>query len=191
MKTNIALICLLENYSKSVAKQLAEKLEMFYVNVDEMIEFELGDENHILETLGDTAGHKYIEECENKVVKNVTTFENTVICMNPAEMFTQDNFNVKNIISTQEFSSNFINAIKEGLGLSDLRENLSENTLNTLTNTLSKMTLGQIVAEFNSILKLNPRDLFNSNMLNFAKGHREINNIISDMIKNGNLMEKC
>ena len=92
MKTNIALICLLENYSKSVAKQLAERLEMFYVNVDEMVEFELGDENHILETLGDTAGHKYIEECENKVVKNVTTFENTVICMNPAEMFTQDNF---------------------------------------------------------------------------------------------------
>ena len=106
-------------------------------------------------------------------------------------VFTQDNFNVKNIISTQEFSSNFINAVKEGLGLSDLRENLSENTLNALTNTLSKMTLGQIVAEFNSILKLNPRDLFNSNMLNFAKGHREINNIISDMIKNGNLMEKC
>ena len=106
-------------------------------------------------------------------------------------VFTQDNFNVKNIISTQEFSSNFINAIKEGLGLSDLRENLSDNTLNTLTNTLSKMTLGQIVAEFNSILKLNPRDLFNSNMLNFAKSHREINNIISDLIKNGNLMEKC
>lgn len=98
MKSNIALICLLDNYANSVAKQLADKLEMFYVNVDEMVEFELGDEHHIIDTLGDTAGQKYIEDCENRVVKNVTTFENTVICMNPTEMFSHDNF--EKIVST-------------------------------------------------------------------------------------------
>ena len=91
MKTNIVFICELDNYSKNVAKLLSEKLEMFYVSVDEMVEFELGDEQHILKTLGSTAGQKYIEDCEDRVVKNVAGFENTVICINPATMFTRDN----------------------------------------------------------------------------------------------------
>lgn len=94
MKTNIALICLLDNYSKSVSKLLSERLEMFYVNVDEMVEFELGDEEHITKTLGDEAGQKYIQESENKVVKNVAGFENTVISLNPTTMFSNDNFEI-------------------------------------------------------------------------------------------------
>lgn len=98
MKTNIALICLLDNYSKNVSKILSEKLEMFYVDVEEMVQFELGDERHILNTLGQLEGKKYIEDCETRVVKNVTSFENTVICINPTTMFSNENF--KQIIKT-------------------------------------------------------------------------------------------
>lgn len=94
MKTNIALICLLDNYSKHVAKLLSEKLEMFYVDVDEMVEFELGDEEHVVKTLGDTAGQKYIQKCEDKVVSNVSTFENTIISLDPTTMFSEDNFKI-------------------------------------------------------------------------------------------------
>ncbi|MBQ7977145.1 MAG: hypothetical protein IJ301_00895 [Clostridia bacterium] len=92
MKTNIAFICLLENYAKNVSKIMAEKLEMFYVNVDDMVQFELGDAEHVVDTLGKSDGEKYINKCENKVVGNVTSFENTIICMNPTTMFSNDNF---------------------------------------------------------------------------------------------------
>ncbi len=94
MKTNIALICLLDSYSKNVAKLLSEKLEMFYVDIDEMVEFELGDAEHIVETLGNSDGQKYIQKCEDKVVSNVSSFENTIISLNPATMFSDENFKI-------------------------------------------------------------------------------------------------
>lgn len=91
MKTNITLICLLPNYSKNVSKLLGEKLDMFYVDVDEMVEFELGDVEHIMQSLGSKDGRKYIRESETRVVKNVSSFENTVITMNPMRMFSNRN----------------------------------------------------------------------------------------------------
>ncbi len=91
MKTNIALICLLPNYGKNVSKLLGEKLDMFYVDVDEMVEFDLGDVDHILQTLGDKDGRKYIRESETRVVKNVSSFENTIITINPMMMFSNRN----------------------------------------------------------------------------------------------------
>lgn len=92
MKTNIALICLLDNYNKEVANLLSERLEMFCVNIDEMVEFELGDGEHIMATLGDKEGLDYIKKCEDKIVKNVAGFENTVISLNPSTMFGNQNF---------------------------------------------------------------------------------------------------
>ena len=71
---------------------LSEKLEMFYVNVEEMVQFELGDQEHIKDALGADAGDKYIHDCEHKVVKNVTSFENTIIVIEPKNMFDGDNF---------------------------------------------------------------------------------------------------
>ena len=92
MKTNIALICLLNNYNKEVANILSEKLEMFFVNIDEMVEFELGDADRILETLGDKEGLGYIKKCEDKIVANVANFDNTIISLNPTTMFSNQNF---------------------------------------------------------------------------------------------------
>ena len=92
MKTNSALICLLNNYNKEVANILSEKLEMFFVNIDEMVEFELGDADRILETLGDKEGLEYIKKCEDKIVANVANFDNTIISLNPTTMFSNQNF---------------------------------------------------------------------------------------------------
>lgn len=94
MKTNIALICLLGNYASEVAELLSEKLEMFFVNVDEMVELELGDAEHINEALGDQDGTDFIKKCEDKVVKNVAGFENTVICLSPTTMFNNQNYEI-------------------------------------------------------------------------------------------------
>ena len=92
MKTNIALICLLPNYSRNVSKLLSDKLDMFYVNVEEMVEFELGDLEHIIKILGDRDGRKFIRDEETKIIKNISNFENTIISINALTMFSNRNF---------------------------------------------------------------------------------------------------
>lgn len=92
MKSNIALICMLPNYASEVAEMLGEKLEMFFVNIDDMVKFELGDMEHINATLGEEEAKEFVKKCENKVVKNVAGFENTIICLSPKTMFSNQNY---------------------------------------------------------------------------------------------------
>ena len=92
MKTNITFICLLNNFSKHIGKLLCEKLDMFFVDVEDMIDFELGDTNHILSVLGDKEGKKYMKETESKIVKRIASFENTLVCINPTTLFSNRNF---------------------------------------------------------------------------------------------------
>ena len=92
MKTNISLICLLPNYGQTVAKILAEKVDMFYADVEDMFDFELGDLEHILNVLGDKDGRKYIRETEAKVVKRICSFENTLISIRPETLFGNRNY---------------------------------------------------------------------------------------------------
>ena len=92
MKTNITFICLLENFSKNIGKLLCEKLDMFFVNVEDMIEFELGDTEHILDVLGNREGKRYMKDIETKVVKRIASFENTLVCARPATLFGNKNY---------------------------------------------------------------------------------------------------
>ena len=92
MKTNITFICLLQNYSKNVAKLVCDKLDMYFVDVEDMLEFELGDETHILNMLGNKKGKKYMKETEVKVIKRIASFENTLVCIEPTTLFSNKNF---------------------------------------------------------------------------------------------------
>ncbi len=92
MKTNITFYCLLEGFSKDIGKMLCDKLDMFFVDVEDMIDFELGDTNHILKVLGDKEGKKYMKETEAKVVKRVASFENTLVCVKPTTLFSNRNY---------------------------------------------------------------------------------------------------
>jgi len=94
MKSNIALICMLPNYASEVGELLSEKLEMFFVNVDDMVKFEVGDVEHINSNVSDADVAEFIQQSEDKVVKNVAGFENTIICLSPKTMFNNQNFEV-------------------------------------------------------------------------------------------------
>ena len=87
MKTNIALVCLFNNYSRNVSKLLGDKLDMFYVDVEDMLDFELGDVEHIRDVLGDKEGENYISKSRNKVIESVCSFENTIITIDPSALF--------------------------------------------------------------------------------------------------------
>ena len=92
MKTNITFICLLESFSKNIGKLLCEKLEMFFVDVEDMIDFELGDTEHILKVLGSKEGKKYMKDTEAKIVKRIASFENTLLCVKPSTLFSNRNY---------------------------------------------------------------------------------------------------
>lgn len=92
MKTNLSVICLLPNYGKSIAKQVCDKLEMYFADVQDMFDFELGDTNHIMNVLGKKDGKKYIRENEVKVIKRICSFENTFINISPDTLFGNRNF---------------------------------------------------------------------------------------------------
>ena len=87
MKTNSALVCLFNNYSRNVSKLLGDKLDMFYVDVEDMLDFELGDIEHIKDVLGDVEGANYINRSREKVIESICGFENTVITMDPSVLF--------------------------------------------------------------------------------------------------------
>lgn len=87
MKTNIALVCLFNNYSRNVSKLLGDKLDMFYVDVEDMLDFELGDVEHVKDVLGEKEGQSYINKSRERVLENICGFENTIITMDPSLLF--------------------------------------------------------------------------------------------------------
>jgi len=81
----------LNNYSKNIAKILADKLEMFYVDFAELLEYELVDSGNIITALGKRDGNKYISGIEQKLIKTVNEYENTIITINPVKLFSAKN----------------------------------------------------------------------------------------------------
>lgn len=92
LKNNITIICILENYGTTVAKILSEKLGMYYADMQDMFEYELVDTNHILDTLGEVEGTKYIMDTQHRVINNVSRFDNTLINIRPNKLFENNNY---------------------------------------------------------------------------------------------------
>jgi len=74
VKQNLCLYGLAEDFVKNCAKLLADDLGMYFADVGALIEFDLQD----IERAELLCGKDYIKKIENKVVKNVSTFENTL-----------------------------------------------------------------------------------------------------------------
>ena len=75
---NITLLALNKNLQKSIAKKLAKKLGMFFVDVNDLIKYELED----IEKVISIAGIEYYNKVEHKIVKSVCGYENAVISIN-------------------------------------------------------------------------------------------------------------
>lgn len=85
MKKNILLLCLDKNYSRNLGKKLADMLELFFVDINDILEYNLIN-NQMLESAGKT----YFEKEKQKVLKGFADYENSVFCAN-FELLTQKN----------------------------------------------------------------------------------------------------
>lgn len=74
MKTNIAFLCIKSKFCKNICKTFCHAVEMMFADVDEILLYNLVDENML-----NYAGKDYFEEQQQKVVKSIAECEN--ICM--------------------------------------------------------------------------------------------------------------
>lgn len=89
MKKNITIICLVNEYKKRVAKALADELDMFYADINEIMEYNL-----INDEMLEKAGQQYFDENESKTVKTIASYENTILTVNFSTMNKGNNLDI-------------------------------------------------------------------------------------------------
>lgn len=88
MKNNLAIISLSNNYSRQIGKQLADFLELFYVDLDDILEYNLVNSKML-----EIAGKEYFDAEKQKVIKSVAQFDNSLVVGNLELFLTNNNFN--------------------------------------------------------------------------------------------------
>ena len=74
-KANICIIGLSKLFTDDVGKQLSIKMDMFYANVQEIIEFEIMD----MDRMEEVCGADYLIKQERTIIKRLCTYDNTII----------------------------------------------------------------------------------------------------------------
>ena len=75
MKTNITLICFESEFNKEIAHAMSNELELYYVDIADLLQFNFINLQDVLAK----CGIDYLKKLENEAIKNVSTFENTII----------------------------------------------------------------------------------------------------------------
>lgn len=78
VKTNICIVGLYQPLIKEIAKSFSDKTEMFFADVDDLIQFDLQD----IARATEICGADYVKKIERGKVKNVCSYENTCITLN-------------------------------------------------------------------------------------------------------------
>jgi len=87
VKTNITIISLLSDFSKDISKALADKLEMYYVDVQGLMEFNLINDEEVVKL----CGADYLETLQAKAIKEVSGYDNAVISVDFKFVTNKDN----------------------------------------------------------------------------------------------------
>lgn len=90
LKKNICIIGLATNFTKTIAKTLADKLDMFYADINDLLRFDLLDINEAKKL----AGKNYILKLETSKIKTVASYENTIITLNYSSLTNNENFEI-------------------------------------------------------------------------------------------------
>lgn len=94
---NLALLVSINNcFANSLAEELCSELGYFFLDSKSLLEYELADRQKII----DTCGIPYLLLQEKKFIKNLTSFENTIIYI-PCDLFVNsENYVILKDVST-------------------------------------------------------------------------------------------
>jgi len=88
-KTNLCIIGLSKQFTDNVCKQLANKMEMFYANIEEIFAYDLMDVGRIEEV----CGVDYLFKEEKSIIRRVCGYDNTLINIDYALLNNDDILN--------------------------------------------------------------------------------------------------
>lgn len=75
MRSNVLVVGLLDNYNKQIAHEISNQLGIYFLDIDDMIEYEIADRQQMI----DLCGIEYLENQEFKLVRSVANYQDTVI----------------------------------------------------------------------------------------------------------------
>lgn len=87
-KSLIIITGLNEKFNQRVASILCERLAMYLLDLSKLMEFELADKDDIVSK----CGVDYFEKLENKLIKSVSNYENTVALVSYDMLTYKENF---------------------------------------------------------------------------------------------------
>ena len=76
-KTNVCVVGLLKQFTDNVCQELANKLDMFYANINKLFVYELTD----LSKVEEVCGIEFLVKEEISIIKRTCTYDNTLICI--------------------------------------------------------------------------------------------------------------
>lgn len=76
-KTNVCVVGLSKQFTDNLCQELANKLDMFYANINKLFEYELTD----LSKVEELCGIEFLIKEEVSIIKRTCTYDNTLICI--------------------------------------------------------------------------------------------------------------
>ena len=86
LKRNLAILSLSNNYSREIGKKIADNFDMFFVDLNDLMEYNLINDNMI-----EVAGREYFEGERTKLVKSLSQYENSLVVGDLELFFEQNN----------------------------------------------------------------------------------------------------
>ncbi len=113
MKTNILLLSLCNDLSKFVSRRLANDMEMYYLDTDALLKYNIGDESNVEKLCGE----QYLNKLKKKVLSDISDFDASFIYMPYALFLENDNANKlrrrSNIVYLKLSKADYISVLKK------------------------------------------------------------------------------
>ena len=89
MKKNITIISLASSFKKHIAKKLADELEMIFADVNELMEYNLINDEMLA-----VAGQEYYDKNERKTLQTIASYENTILTVDFSTLNKSNNIDI-------------------------------------------------------------------------------------------------
>ena len=129
-KTNVCVVGLSKQFTDNLCQELANKLDMFYANINKLFEYELTD----LSKVEELCGIEFLIKEEVSIIKRTCTYDNTLICIeypllnnNEILKIVKDNCLLIYLGTTQENFNNELDKIEENNSIKIIEKDAFED----------------------------------------------------------------
>lgn len=129
-KTNVCVVGLSKQFTDNLCQELANKLDMFYANINKLFEYELTD----LSKVEELCGIEFLIKEEMSIIKRTCTYDNTLICIeypllnnNEILKIVKDNCLLIYLGTTQEKFNNELDRIEENNSIKIIEKDAFED----------------------------------------------------------------